>query len=272
MLSHVPFAVHPAEVAAIARLRARDRAGRGRRCPRARRRAWRPARRSGCRAENAELAVTLAIRADRPRQDLPRRRRSRDRLLGALARALEEGVLRGGDGPVGRREVDAAPPARRASTARTRDASRSSGRSLEDMSAARARALPQRERSASSSSSTTCCRSSRPRRTSRFRTGSPACPSARRARRAARAARARRPRATARDHGAARPLRAASSSASRSRGRSRAGPRLLLADEPTGNLDAAAAASVFELLRELHRERAMTTILVTHNPDLAAPL
>jgi lipoprotein-releasing system ATP-binding protein len=48
------------------------------------------------------------------------------------------------------------------------------------------------------------------------------------------------------------------------------GPRLLLADEPTGNLDAASAASVFELLRELHRERAMTTIVVTHNPDLAA--
>jgi len=48
------------------------------------------------------------------------------------------------------------------------------------------------------------------------------------------------------------------------------GPRLLLADEPTGNLDAAAASSVFELLRELHRERAMTTILVTHNPELAA--
>ena len=31
-----------------------------------------------------------------------------------------------------------------------------------------------------------------------------------------------------------------------------------------------AAASVFALLRELHRERAMTTIVVTHNPDLAA--
>jgi lipoprotein-releasing system ATP-binding protein len=48
------------------------------------------------------------------------------------------------------------------------------------------------------------------------------------------------------------------------------GPRLLLADEPTGNLDAAAAHSVFELLRELHRERGMTTVVVTHNPDLAA--
>jgi lipoprotein-releasing system ATP-binding protein len=48
------------------------------------------------------------------------------------------------------------------------------------------------------------------------------------------------------------------------------GPKLLLADEPTGNLDAASAASVFALLEQLHRERAMTTVLVTHNPDLAS--
>jgi lipoprotein-releasing system ATP-binding protein len=47
-------------------------------------------------------------------------------------------------------------------------------------------------------------------------------------------------------------------------------PSLLLADEPTGNLDAAASAAVFGLLRELHAERGMTTILVTHNPDLAS--
>ncbi len=47
------------------------------------------------------------------------------------------------------------------------------------------------------------------------------------------------------------------------------GPGLLLADEPTGNLDAASAQNVFGLLRELHAERAMTTVLVTHNPDLA---
>jgi len=46
-------------------------------------------------------------------------------------------------------------------------------------------------------------------------------------------------------------------------------PNLLLADEPTGNLDAAAAQTVFALLRELHAERRMTTILVTHNPELA---
>ena len=48
------------------------------------------------------------------------------------------------------------------------------------------------------------------------------------------------------------------------------GPRLLLADEPTGNLDAESAAGVFALLEELHRERAMTTVLVTHNPELAS--
>ena len=47
------------------------------------------------------------------------------------------------------------------------------------------------------------------------------------------------------------------------------GPSLLLADEPTGNLDAESASRVFELLEELHRERRMTTVLVTHNPDLA---
>jgi lipoprotein-releasing system ATP-binding protein len=48
------------------------------------------------------------------------------------------------------------------------------------------------------------------------------------------------------------------------------GPSLLLADEPTGNLDADSAASVFGLLEELHRERGMTTVLVTHNPELAS--
>jgi lipoprotein-releasing system ATP-binding protein len=46
-------------------------------------------------------------------------------------------------------------------------------------------------------------------------------------------------------------------------------PGLLLADEPTGNLDAESAARVFDLLEGLHRERGMSTVLVTHNPDLA---
>jgi lipoprotein-releasing system ATP-binding protein len=47
------------------------------------------------------------------------------------------------------------------------------------------------------------------------------------------------------------------------------GPRLLLADEPTGNLDAESASVVFSLIAELHRERGMTTVLVSHNPELA---
>jgi lipoprotein-releasing system ATP-binding protein len=47
-------------------------------------------------------------------------------------------------------------------------------------------------------------------------------------------------------------------------------PNLLLADEPTGNLDADSSGAVFDLLEELHRERGMTTVLVTHNPDLAS--
>jgi lipoprotein-releasing system ATP-binding protein len=47
-------------------------------------------------------------------------------------------------------------------------------------------------------------------------------------------------------------------------------PGLLLCDEPTGNLDAASAASVASLLFELHREEAGLLILVTHSAELAA--
>ena len=47
-------------------------------------------------------------------------------------------------------------------------------------------------------------------------------------------------------------------------------PRLLLADEPTGNLDARTGAAIHELFVELNRERGMTMIVVTHNEDLAA--
>jgi putative ABC transport system ATP-binding protein len=45
-------------------------------------------------------------------------------------------------------------------------------------------------------------------------------------------------------------------------------PRLLLADEPTGNLDSQMARSVMELLEDLHREGA-TIVMVTHDPQLA---
>jgi lipoprotein-releasing system ATP-binding protein len=46
-------------------------------------------------------------------------------------------------------------------------------------------------------------------------------------------------------------------------------PRLLLADEPTGNLDARTGEAVFSLLQRLNRERGLTTVLVTHNEGLA---
>ena len=47
-------------------------------------------------------------------------------------------------------------------------------------------------------------------------------------------------------------------------------PPLLLADEPTGNLDTASAGVVFDLLREVNRERGMAILFVTHNAELAA--
>ncbi len=47
-------------------------------------------------------------------------------------------------------------------------------------------------------------------------------------------------------------------------------PDLLLADEPTGNLDRHTAQGVFDLLRELNRQRGLTSLVVTHNPELAA--
>jgi putative ABC transport system ATP-binding protein len=47
-------------------------------------------------------------------------------------------------------------------------------------------------------------------------------------------------------------------------------PKLLFADEPTGNLDAANGQNVIALLAELNRELRTTVVLVTHEPELAA--
>jgi lipoprotein-releasing system ATP-binding protein len=47
-------------------------------------------------------------------------------------------------------------------------------------------------------------------------------------------------------------------------------PDLLLADEPTGDLDEHTAQSLHDLLREIHAERGITSLIATHNPRLAA--
>tara|TARA_Y100001934_G_scaffold266342_1_gene345663 strand:- start:178 stop:861 length:684 start_codon:yes stop_codon:yes gene_type:complete len=46
-------------------------------------------------------------------------------------------------------------------------------------------------------------------------------------------------------------------------------PKLLLADEPTGNLDEKTGAAVTEILLKLNKDRDITVMLVTHNPELA---
>ena len=47
-------------------------------------------------------------------------------------------------------------------------------------------------------------------------------------------------------------------------------PRLFLGDEPTGNLDHRTGMSIFEMIRELHVEQGLTSIIVTHNEKIAA--
>jgi len=47
-------------------------------------------------------------------------------------------------------------------------------------------------------------------------------------------------------------------------------PEILLADEPTGNLDMKTGEEVFDVVRELHAERGLTSIIVTHNEKIAS--
>ena len=47
------------------------------------------------------------------------------------------------------------------------------------------------------------------------------------------------------------------------------GPKVLLADEPTGDLDGATGQAVFSLIRNLHSRHTLTSVLVTHNLEFA---
>jgi len=47
-------------------------------------------------------------------------------------------------------------------------------------------------------------------------------------------------------------------------------PKIVLADEPTGNLDTKSSEAVLNLLRELNRDLGQTIVMITHNPDAAA--
>ena len=183
---------------------------------------------------------------------------------------VERGRDGGGRRRVGRRQEHAAAPARRAGSRRRRARSHVGGRRSADAERRRRSWSSATGTSASSSSSTTCCRSSR----ALENVGDADAHRAAAARRGDGSARASCWRASGSAERARRTgracCRAASSSASPWRGRSSCGPALLLADEPTGDLDETTAEALHELLREMHAEHGLTSVIATHNPRLAA--
>jgi putative ABC transport system ATP-binding protein len=46
-------------------------------------------------------------------------------------------------------------------------------------------------------------------------------------------------------------------------------PEILLADEPTGNLDTKRSCEIGDILQDLNRNAGLTIVMVSHNPDLA---
>ena len=46
-------------------------------------------------------------------------------------------------------------------------------------------------------------------------------------------------------------------------------PKIVFADEPTGNLDSATGDAIMVILSELHKKQGMTMLMVTHEPELA---
>ena len=273
---------------------------RGVRRPRPRRAA--PAAARARRGARAERRVRLRARGG-PHRRLARRAREREGPMTERARAADRGRRRWSwpTGlvarlPVGRRRRPRAArrrPARRARPAGRRP--RPLGLRQDDAAQPARRAGPadagprrgrrrRGERACARSSSSTfrrgdgrlhlpglrpAARSCRRPRTSRCRCGSSA-PSRARATRASRAARAGRPRAARAGTGRT-SCPAASSSGWRSPARWPTGRKLLLADEPTGQLDSQTGHAIMGLLRTVVRTEGVTAVVATHDPGAARP-
>jgi predicted ABC-type transport system involved in lysophospholipase L1 biosynthesis ATPase subunit len=93
-------------------------------------------------------------------------------------------------------------------------------------------------------------------------------PAATTARHGARSAGAGRPAGLGNPHAGRTVRRAAAARGHRARHRHR--PAVLLADEPTGNLDTATSREIMDLLASLNRDRGITVLMVTHEADMAA--